>query len=91
MGHISVFALFAICFFGRFGHFLCSLAALAHFLGFSGNLGVLRAIVSYKVTRGIILVVGRVSKGYWGGLGASRGRHRGFGGAYGGLGGPLYP
>ena len=88
MGHISVFALFAICFFGRFGHFLRS---LAHFLGFSGNLGVLRAIVSYKVTRGIILVVGRVSKGYWGGLRASRGRHRGFGGAYGGLGGPLYP
>ena len=70
MGHISVFAvfaLFAICFFGRFGHFLCSLAALAHFLGFSGNLGVLRAIVSYKVTRGIILVVGRVSDGFWGG------------------------
>ena len=67
MGLISVFA---ICFFGRFGHFLRSLAVLAHFLGFSGNLVVLRAIVSYNVTRGIILVVGRVSKGYWGGLGA---------------------
>ena len=66
MGHISVFALFAICFFGRFGQFLCSLAALAHFLGFSGNLCVLRAIVSYKVTRGIILVVGRVIKKFWG-------------------------
>ena len=81
MGHISVFALFAICFFGRFGQFLCSLAALAHFLGFSGNLCVLRAIVSYKVTRGIILVVGRVIKKFWGVSG-------GFGGVTGALGGP---
>ena len=81
MGHISVFALFAICFFGRFGHFLCSLAALAHFLGFSGNLGVLRAIVSYKVTRGIILVVGRVIKGFWGVSGGFGGGLRRSGGS----------
>ena len=73
MGHISVFALFAICFFGRFGQFLCSLAALAHFLGFSGNLCVLRAIVSYKVTRGIILVVGRVTEMVFGNLEGQRG------------------
>ena len=81
MGLISVVALFAICFFGRFGYFLRSLAVLAHFLGFSGNLGVLRAIVSYKVTRGIILVVGRVIKKFWGVSG-------GFGGVTWALGGP---
>ena len=46
MGLISVFALFAICFFGRLGHFLRSLAVMAHFLGFNGILGVLRSLES---------------------------------------------
>ena len=52
-------------------------AVFAHFWGFSGNLGVSRAIVSYKVTRWIILVVGRVTEGFWGDLGGSQGSRGG--------------
>ena len=44
-------------------------------------LGVLRVLVSYEVTRGVILVVERVTDGFWGG---SRG-------SWGGLGGLFYP
>ena len=36
------------------------------FFGFSGHLGILRELVSYEVTRGIILVVGTVNGGFWG-------------------------
>ena len=53
------------------------------FFGFSGHLGILRELVSYEVTRGIILVVGMVYYGYWGGLGVQGGS----GGVQGGLGG----
>ena len=77
MGQLLVFALFA------FLHFGLILALFWHFLGFIGHLGILRVLVSYKVTRGTILVVGAVhngfwlvgggSSGVWGGLGGSRG------------------
>ena len=61
----------------QFWAFLRILAVFVHFWGFSGNLGVLRAIVSYKVTRRIILVVGRVTEGFWGDLGGSQGSRGG--------------
>ena len=48
-----VFALFAF------------LAVFWHFFGFSGLLGFLGVLVSYEVTRGIILVVGTVNDGFW--------------------------
>ena len=51
-----------------------------HFLGFSGDLGILTVLVNYEVTRGIILVVGRVTeevrvglREFWGVLGRSGG------------------
>ena len=50
MGHISVVALFA---FLQFWAFLGVLAVFAQFLSFSGNLGVLRAIVSYREPDGL--------------------------------------
>ena len=84
MGHISVFCTFCVL---QFWAFLGDLAVFAHSLGFIGNLGVLRAIVSYKVTRWIPLIVGRVTKGFWG----VWGRHRGFWGAYEGPGGATLP
>ena len=31
-----------------------------HFLGFGGDVGVLGVLVSYRITRGVKLVVGRV-------------------------------
>ena len=54
-----------------------------HFLGFSGDLGILIVLVNYEVTRGIILVVGRVTDGFWGGS-------RGFWGDLGGSGGVCF-
>ena len=51
--------------FGRF-------VVFGHFLAFSCNLGVLRVIVRYDVTKGIILVVGSVTEGFCGGLGGSQ-------------------
>ena len=62
-------------------HFLAVFGIFWHFLGFSGDLGILIVLVNYEVTRGIILVVGRVTDGFWG-------RSRGFGGIWGGL---FYP
>ena len=53
-----------------------------HFWSFSGDLGVLEVLVSYKITRGIILVVGRVTEEVRGGL-------REFGGVRVGLGGSI--
>ena len=49
------------------------LALFGHFLGFSGHLDILKVLVSYEVTRVIILVVGTVHDGFWVGLGGSRG------------------
>ena len=80
--HGSHFSFCTFCVL-QFWAFLGDLAVFAHSLGFIGNLGVLRAIVSYKVTRWIPLIVGRVTKGFWG----VWGRHRGFWGAYEGPGG----
>ena len=37
--------------------------------GFSGLLGILKVLVSYDLTRGIILVVGIVHDGFWGMMG----------------------
>ena len=69
--HGSHFSFCTLCIFA----FLGILAVFAHIWGFNGNLCLLRAIVSYKVTRWIKLVVGRVikglwegSQGFWGGL-----------------------
>ena len=39
-----------------------------HFWGFGGDLGVLGVLVSFKITRGIKLVVGRVTEGVKEGL-----------------------
>ena len=60
--HGSHFSFCTFCVL-QFWAFLGDLAVFAHSLGFIGNLGVLRAIVSYKVTRWIPLIVGRVTKG----------------------------
>ena len=68
--------------FGLFGPFLAIFGRFWHFWGFSGDLGVLEVPVSYKITRGIILVVGRVTEEVRGGL-------REFGGVRGGLGGSI--
>ena len=79
MGQLLVFALFA------FLHFGLILALFWHFLGFIGHLGILRVLVSYKVTRGTILVVGAVHNGFWG-VGVVQGRFgRVLGGSKGGL------
>ena len=75
---LSFCTLCVFAFFGRFWHFL---AFFWHFLGFSGDLGILIVLVNYEVTRGIILVVGRVTDGFWGGS-------RGF---WGDLGGSVLP
>ena len=61
--HGSHFSFCTFCVL-QFWAFLGDLAVFAHSLGFIGNLGVLRAIVSYKVTRWIPLIVGRVTKGF---------------------------
>ena len=58
MGHILVFQFLCFCNFGRFDIF-----------GFQLYSCVLRVIVRYDVTNGIILVVGRVTEGVCGGLG----------------------
>ena len=84
--HGSHFSFCTFCVL-QFWAFLGDLAVFAHSLGFIGNLGVLRAIVSYKVTRGITLIVGRVTKGFWG-IGGVTGL---FGGPMSVQGGPLYP
>ena len=47
--------------FGLFRPFLAIFGRFWHFWGFSGDFGVLEVPVSYKITRGIILVVGRVT------------------------------
>ena len=55
-----------ICTFFGFLHFLPFLAILGHvfhFWDFSGCWGVLGVLVSFNITRGIKLVVGRVN--YW--------------------------
>ena len=70
--------------FVRFCIFLAVFGIFWHFLGFSGDLGILIVLVNYEVTRGIILVVGRVTDGFWGGS-------RGFWGIWGGLGGSVLP
>ena len=75
--HGSHFSFCTFCVL-QFWAFLGDLAVFAHSLGFIGNLGVLRAIVSYKVARWIPLIVGRVTKGFWG-----------FGGITGVFGGPM--
>ena len=84
--HGSHFSFCTFCVL-QFWAFLGDLAVFAHSLGFIGNLGVLRAIVSYKVTRWIPLIVGRVTKGFW----RVWGRHRVFWGAYEGPGGSTLP
>ena len=38
-----------------------------------GHLGIHKVLVSYEITRGIILVVGTVHDGFWVGLGGSGG------------------
>ena len=55
-----------------------------HFLGFSGGLCIFRILMSYEVTRGVVLVVGRVTDKFWGVQG-------GFGWVWGGLGGSVLP
>ena len=73
-GSILIFAVFGFWpFLAVFGHFW-------HFWGFGGDLGVLGVLVSFKITRGIKLVVGRFTEGFkgglrefWGGSGRSRG------------------
>ena len=69
------------CIFGGFWLFL---AFFDIFLGFSGGLGILRVLVSYEVTKGIVLVVGRVTDEFWGVQG-------GFGWVWVGLGGSVLP
>ena len=78
-GSIVIFTVFG------FGPFLAIFGHFWHFLGFSGDLGVFGVQVSYKISRGIKLVVGRVTEGVKRGL---REFWRGFGG-YGGVKGGL--
>ena len=66
-----------------FWPFLAFLAFFWHFLGFGGDLGILIVLVNYEVTRGIILVIGRVTDGFWGGS-------RWFKGIWGGSGGVCF-
>ena len=85
-GSILSFCILGVFAFWSFlGTFL---ALFWHFFGFSGHLGILKVLVSYWVTRVIILVVGTVYGGFWVGLGGSRGVWGGPGGSRGGL---LYP
>ena len=60
--------------------FLAIFGRFWHFWGFGGDLGDLGVLVSFKITRGIKLVVGRVTEGFkgglrefWGVFGSSRG------------------
>ena len=58
MGQFSFLQFLGFCFLVVFGHFWVFLV----FFGFQwGGLGVLGVLVSYKTTRGTILVVGRVN------------------------------
>ena len=54
-GSIFIFTVFGVLLFWSF------LGIFGYFWGFSGGLGVLGVLVSYKITRGTILVVGRVN------------------------------
>ena len=58
MGQFSFLQFLGFCFFGRFWAFL---DIFWYFWGFSGGLVVSGVLVSYKITRGTILVVGRVN------------------------------
>ena len=60
--HGSILIFYTFCVFALFAF----LAVFWHFFGFSGLLGFLGVLVSYEVTRGIILVVGTVNGGFWG-------------------------
>ena len=80
-GQFLVVNFLGFCIFGRFWHFL---AFFWHFLGFSGGLCIFRILMSYEVTRGVVLVVGRVTDKFWGVQG-------GFGWVWGGLGGSVLP
>ena len=80
-GQFLVVHFLGFCIFGRFWHFL---AFFWHFLGFSGGLCIFRILMSYEVTRGIVLVVGRVTDKFWGVQG-------GFGWVWGGLDGFVLP
>ena len=53
------------CTFCVFAHF-AFLALFWHFFGFSGHSGILGVLVSYEVTRGILLVEGTVNNGLGG-------------------------
>ena len=57
-GSIFIFKVLGFCFFGRFWAFL---GIFGIFWVSVGGLGVLGVPVSYEITRGTILVVGRVN------------------------------
>ena len=78
----SILSFCTLCVFAFFGRFWHLLAFFWHFLGFSGDLGILIVLVNYEVTKEIILVVGRVTDEFWGVQG-------GFGWVWGGLDGPV--
>ena len=58
MGQFLFLQIVGFCFFGRFWAFL---GIFAIFWVSVGGLGVLGVLVSYEITRGTILVVGRVN------------------------------
>ena len=58
--HGSILIFYTFCVFALFAF----LAVFWHFFGFSGLLGFLGVLVSYEVTRGIILVVGTVKNSF---------------------------
>ena len=58
---------------GFFWPFLAIFERFWHYWGFDGDLGVLGVPVSYRITRGVKLVVGRFIEEVKGGLGRSGG------------------
>ena len=61
-GSIFIFKVFVFfCFFGHFWEFLGIFGTFGIFWVFCGGSWVLEVLVSYEITRGTILVVGRVN------------------------------
>ena len=82
MGKFRFFQFLGFC---VLGHFWALLATFGDFGGFVGKWGVLGVLVTYMMTRGIELVVGRFTEGVKGGLRDFKGGLGRSGGVKGGL------